>query len=277
MLRHRFRAMGTEVELLVEAHEAGAELAAAEAAFHRLEAVLSRFRPASELSRLNAAGAIDASPDLARVVALAVEARERTGGLFDPTVHDAVVAAGYDRTFAELPDDGPPAPAGAPCGGSVSVRGRRIELGAGVRLDLGGIGKGFAVDRAVAALAPAGPCLVDAGGDLAVSGVPAGGVWPVGVDLPDGRVTVGLEAGALATSGRDRRRWRRGGEERHHLVDPRTGRPAGGPILRATALAASAVEAEVLAKALFLGADPAGATAVLVRADGSVAFTGALA
>jgi thiamine biosynthesis lipoprotein len=159
----------------------------------------------------------------------------------------------------------------------VLVRGRRIELGRGVRLDLGGIGKGYAVDRALGLLAAAGPCLVSAGGDLAVSGTPAGGVWPVGVAVPDGRVTVGLESGAVATSGRDRRRWRRGGEERHHLVDPRTGRPAEGDLLRVTVLAPTAVEAEVLAKALFLGAEPAGASAVLVRADGTVVFTGGLA
>jgi FAD:protein FMN transferase len=277
VVRHAFRAMGTEVELLVEADGADAALGAAEAEFHRLEALLSRFRPESELSRLNEAGALDASSDLVRLVELALAARGRTGGLFDPTVHDAVVAAGYDRSFDVLPPDGPAVPAWATCRGGVFVRGRRIELGPGVRLDLGGIGKGYAVDRALGLLAVAGPCLVSAGGDLAVSGTPAGAVWPVGVALPDGRVTVGLESGAVATSGRDRRRWRRGGEERHHLVDPRTGRPAEGELLRVTALAPTAVEAEVLAKALFLGADPAGATAVLVRADGTVAFTGGLA
>lgn len=277
MLRHAFRAMGTDVELLVDAERAAGPIAAAEAEFHRLEAILSRFRPASELSRLNAAGALDASPELAALVRLALAARRRSGGRFDPTVHDAVVGAGYDRSFEHVPAEGPAVEGRARCGGAVAVRGRRIELGPGVRLDLGGIGKGYAVDRAAVLLADAGPCLVNAGGDLRVAGVPRDGAWPVGVELPDGDVTVALEEGALATSGRDRRRWTRGGVAQHHLVDPRTGRPAEGDLLRVTALAATAVEAEVLAKALFLGAPTDGATAVLVRADGSVAFTGAFA
>ena len=92
--RRSFRAMGTEIELLVEPDVAPeSALAAAELEFHRLEAALSRFRPDSELSRLNRDGAIDASPDLLRVIDLAVAAREATGGRFDPTVHDALVAA----------------------------------------------------------------------------------------------------------------------------------------------------------------------------------------
>jgi thiamine biosynthesis lipoprotein len=129
-----------------------------------------------------------------------------------------------------------------------------------VRLDLGGIGKGYAVDRACSLLARAGDCLVNAGGDLAAAG---GRAWPVGVETDAGSITLELRSAALATSGRDRRRWRRGGKERHHLIDPRTGCPADTDLLRVTVVAASAVEAEVLAKALFL----AGADAALAEAD----------
>ena len=149
--RRVFRAMGTEIELLVEADDAVRALAAAEAEFHRLEAAMTRFRDDSELAQLNRDGALDASPDLARVVALAVEARERTGGRFDPTVHDALLAAGYDRTFSEL-DDGPPPAPPSPAGGGVRVDGTRIELEPGVRLDLGGIAKGYAAERAGASV-----------------------------------------------------------------------------------------------------------------------------
>ena len=102
MERRSFRAMGTTVELLVETGDAADALDAAEAEFERLEQTLSRFRPGSELSRLNRDGAIEASPDLLDVVERALEGRERTGGRFDPTVHDALVAAGYDRTFDEV-------------------------------------------------------------------------------------------------------------------------------------------------------------------------------
>jgi len=272
IVQRRFEAMGTEVELLLDAPEdelAECALDAAESEFHRLEALLTRFRPDSELSRLNASGALEAGPDLLRVVRLALEARDRTGGLFDPTVHDALVAAGYDRTFASVAPDGPVASAGAGCGGVVEFDGTTIRLDPGVRLDLGGIAKGDAVDRACELLAAAGPCLVNAGGDLAVRG----GSWPIAV--PDGP-TLELSAGALATSGRDRRRWRRGGRELHHLIDPRTGRPAETPLLRVTVVAGTAVQAEVLAKAAFLGAD-VDVPRVLVTASGEVVLAGGLA
>jgi thiamine biosynthesis lipoprotein len=274
MLRRTFMAMGTDVELLLDAEpSARSELALGRAAheFERLEALLSRFRPDSELSALNRSGALDASNDLVAVTVLAVEARERTQGRFDPTIHDALVAAGYDRTFEDVPADGAPARPRR-CGGGIRIDGRRIELETGFRLDLGGIAKGYAVDQALTTLAPAGPALVNAGGDLAGRGR----LWPVGVQTTDGEVTLGLENGAIATSGRDRRRWRRGGTEVHHLIDPETGTPAAGDYVRVTVTAATAVEAEILAKAVFLGAEPAG-PAVLVTADGRTVLAGGLA
>ena len=109
--------------------------------------------------------------------------------------------------------------AGSTCGGAVRFSGSRIELGPNVRIDLGGIGKGYAAARAAQLLSPAGPALVNAGGDIAV----VGGSWPVGVQTADGDLTLQLSSGALATSGRDRRRWRRNGRELHHLIDPKTG------------------------------------------------------
>jgi thiamine biosynthesis lipoprotein len=238
MERRTFRAMGTDVELL---GDGGYD--AADAEFRRLEVMMTRFRDDSELSRLNRHGTLAASPDLVRVVELALDARARTDGRFDPTVHDAVVAAGYDRTFAELTDGvlGDPVRGG----GDVRIVGSRIELGAAVRLDLGGIAKGYAAERAAEILGVHGPCLVNAGGDIAVRG----GAWPVGVE----DFTLELTHGGLATSGRDRRRWRRGGREQHHLIDPRTGAPAETPLLRVTVVAADAVEAEVQAKNVFLG------------------------
>lgn len=273
MQRRSFPAMGTQVELLLDAEpsaEGELAFARAEREFERLEALLSRFRPDSELSALNRYGILDAGPDLVAVTQLALEARRHTDGRFDPTVHDALVAAGYDRTFDEVAADGTGL-APRPCGGDVRIDGRRIELEPGFHLDLGGIAKGYAVDRAAAALAEAGPCLVNAGGDLAGRGR----LWPVGVETGDGQLTLGLEDGAIATSGRDRRRWRRDGKEAHHLIDPATGTPAESDLLRVTVFAPSAVEAEVLAKAIFLGA-PADAPAVLVTADGRTVLTGSL-
>jgi thiamine biosynthesis lipoprotein len=273
MLRRTFQAMGTEIELFLETsagEQADQALAWAEGEFERLEQVLSRFREDSELSRLNREGAVEASPDLICVIQLALRARETTDGRFDPTVHDALVAAGYDTTFADLPPDAPARDDVTPrCGGSVLVDGITIRLEPGTHLDLGGIGKGYTVDLVADGLARVGNCLVNAGGDLAVRG----GAWPIAItdDL-----TVELTRGAMATSGRDRRTWHRAGEMQHHLIDPATGRPAETELARVTVIAGSAVEAEVLAKMAFLGGD-VDVPRVLVTADGAVVVAGGLA
>jgi thiamine biosynthesis lipoprotein len=272
-----FPAMGTTFELLLEAEDADAAFDAAEAEVERLEQIMSRFRPGSELSRLNREGVIDASQELAEVVRLALEARERTGGRFDPTVHDALVAAGYDRTFEQVPREADEPASAARCGGAVTVEHRKITLGRGIRLDLGGIGKGFTAERVAEQLALTGPSHVSAGGDVAVRGVPADGTWSVAVDET---LTLGLDRGGLATSGRDRRHWRRAGADQHHLIDPATGRPALTDLLRVTAVGADAVEAEVLATTLFLAGSAealaADVPAVLLTVDGRTLLTGGL-
>jgi FAD:protein FMN transferase len=288
MQDHDFRAMGTSVACFVESDEDASEaFRAVEAEFERLEAIMSRFRPESELSRLNREGTIEASADLLQVTQLALRAREDTGGRFDPTVHDAVVAAGYDRTFEDIEDEGGSDTAIAPAGGGVTVsdEGSTIELEPGFRLDLGGIGKGYAVDSACRVLAESGPCLVNAGGDLAVHGRPRTGLWPVGVETSDGTISLGLESGALATSGRDRRRWKRGGTEQHHLIDPRTGAPSASDLVRVTVLGHTAVEAEIRAKSLFLAgeedavreASDLGIATVFLTQDGRTVLAGGLA
>lgn len=264
--------MGTDVHVLLDAPDdarAWIALDRTQAEFERLEQMMSRFRPDSELSQLNRAGHIEcASHDLVRVIELALEARATTGGLFDPTVHDALLAAGYDRSFEEIVAEDEVGTAPVTCGGDITVAGLRLELAEGTRVDLGGIGKGYAVDRACELLALSGPCLVNAGGDLAVRG----GTWPVAVD---GSLTLQLENGALATSGSDRRRWQRGGRDQHHLIDPTTGRPAESQFLRVTVVAGTATEADVLAKVAYLGADIE-APRVLLLADGRTVLAGGL-
>ena len=160
------------------------------------------------------------------------------------------------------------------------IVGSKVELDANVRLDLGGIGKGYAAARAARLLSAAGPALVNAGGDVAVSG----GIWPVGVQTAAGDLTLELSGGALATSGRDRRRWRRNGREVHHLIDPETGTSSRSDLVRLTVVARDAVEAEVWAKALFLvgedqaakEADERGLPCLLVTADGRTRLAGGL-
>jgi FAD:protein FMN transferase len=290
MLGERFSAMGTTVELLLEAADgrpARAAIARARAEFARLEGLLSRFRPDSELSALNRERRMRVGSDLARVLDAALALRRRTGGRFDPTVGRALRDCGYDRTFGEVARDDPrPAPAGAPGSRVVAIDRATgwVALGAGVDLDLGAIAKGDAADRACALLAEAGPCLVNAGGDLTVSGARAGGPWTVAVDAPGRGIALDLERGALATSGVDRRRWRRGGRPMHHAIAPASGLPAATDLVRASAVAATCAEADALATALLVAgshdgrrlADDWCVPAALVGSDGSLTLAGGL-
>lgn len=289
--RYSFAAMGTRFELLLEAPagaRAVASLAIAASDVQRLEALLSRFRPDSELSRLNAAGRLAVGDDLLRLTQLALAARERTHGRFDPTVHNALAAAGYDRSFELVRAGSPEGRARdlSPCGGGVTIDAAAgvVELEPGYALDLGGIAKGYAADSACRLLAAAGPCLVSAGGDIAASGPPAAGNWPVGVETACGPLILALTEGGLATSGTDGRRWRRNGREFHHLIDPRTSRSAETDLLRVTVAAAAAVDAEVDAKTLLLAGERSARAAaerrdlqaVLITIDGRTLLTGGL-
>jgi thiamine biosynthesis lipoprotein len=301
--RTAFRAMGCGMTLHTAAGgdpRAGARLDAARALIDRAEARLSRFRVSSEWSRLNARSGrpVPVSGDLWEVVVRAMEGARRTNGLYDPAVLDALESAGYDRSFDRIGAGDAPAPGartGRPpaCGGPsweqvvLDQGARTVMLPPGVRLDFGGIGKAWAAERAAAELSAAGPCLVDAGGDVVARGAPAGWPgWPVGVTDPHDPdrtlTTLALADRTAATSGTDVRRWRRGAEMCHHIIDPRTGRPADTDLWSVTVVAADAVDANVHAvAALVLGSDGGlryltaqpGVEALAVRRDGGLCCT----
>ena len=132
------------------------------------------------------------------------------------------------------------------------------RLPAGLGIDLGGIAKGWAVDRATEMLAAWGAALVDAGGDLRATAAPDGEPWPIAVQDPFDEMNdlfvIGLTKGAMATSSIGKRRWERHGQAMHHLIDPRSGLPSQSDLHTVTVLAPTAAEAEVAAKvALILG------------------------
>jgi thiamine biosynthesis lipoprotein len=281
----RFRAMGTEVHLIAVARSARAASAAVDRGRERieeLEAHWSRFRPASEVSVMNALAGmpVRVSPETIALVQRALNGVRLTGGRFDPTVLGAVVRAGYDRTYTEIVPDAAPdddRQLGAPRI-EVDPVALRVRLPGRVGFDPGGIGKGLAADIVAYELADhvAGIC-VNIGGDLRVHGeAPDGPAWGVEIEDPFGgpsRAVLSLADGAVATSSRTQRVLRDGG---HHLIDPATERPAATGVASATAIAGQGWIAEVLAKASFLaGADDgcevleaAGVAGVLVLDDG---------
>jgi FAD:protein FMN transferase len=234
----RFRAMGCDVVV------SGGDAAEIAAVFARWEESFSRFRPGSELSRVNRAlePALLVSPFFAEALRVALDVARATEGLVDPTLGVALENAGYDRDFDLLRPDGALGPAAPSRLAEVRLDGKILRRPPGLRLDLNGVVKALAVDEAAATLP--GPGFVSAGGDVAARG-------PVDVGLPAGGA-IRVVRGGLATSGVATRRWRRGGTEQHHLIDPRTGRPARSPWEQVTVSGAACLDADAAAKAAFL-------------------------
>jgi thiamine biosynthesis lipoprotein len=263
LTRHTFEAMGTAVVLVLPAARV-VEARRVERLFAEWQGICTRFDPRSQLSRLNSARGepVVVGELLFRVLSVALEAASATDGLFDPTLLRSLEAIGYDHDFATVVRDAPSRPfSGAlpRTGGWRDLRldaeRRTARLPPGVGVDLGGLAKGMAVDAAIVDLTSAGieVAAVDAGGDLAVVGLPPDADrWSIAIDAPGRALTISLSGGAIATSGVARRRWRQGTEARHHLIDPRTGLPSTADLFSVSVAAPTCAQAEVAAKAAFL-------------------------
>ncbi|MCO5387576.1 MAG: FAD:protein FMN transferase [Desulfosporosinus sp.] len=246
--------------------------------FAEVEAVLSRFDPQSELTRINTGvdGIYQVSTILAEVVYLALNAAKVTNGMFDPTILGELEQAGYDRTFQEvmartetrLPLLVKDHVHKAGCErllqsneGNLTITidrstGSLVKIN-GIRLDLGGIAKGWAVDQIfdqLRHLSEQAEICVNAGGDLRLVTPSEGKPWFIKVENPlekgENLLSLRLNCGAVATSNVLKRRWKHEGKWQHHLIDPRTGSPSQSTVVAATVVASTTVEAEVWAKTL---------------------------
>jgi FAD:protein FMN transferase len=244
---HHFEALGTNCSLFAVGPSRG-RLLEGEFWVRRLGARLTRFSPESELSQLNRSTGrwTEVSPEMEALLRESLWAFELSSGLVNVAVLPAMEAAGYTRPLSEAPPlatvhHACPLPA-LPDVLAVRPGAARLRYGAGI--DLGGIAKGWMADRLVETLGP--NALANIGGDLSTGGVgPAGEGWPVGL----GGSSVLLRNQGAATSSLRRRRW---GEDLHHLIDPRTGLPARTGLEEVSVVAATGVEAEVVAKAALL-------------------------
>jgi thiamine biosynthesis lipoprotein len=270
--RKSFRAMGCEMSAVLACQPGPAcVLERVPEWFEEWEQALSRFRLDSELSQLNRQPdqQVRVSDTLWEVYQAAVMAEKFTHGLVTPTIAQAVLQAGYDRSFEELPqwrpDQAGAMPGEAPGLSLVLAdpQSQSICLPPGLQLDFGGVAKGWAAHQAVHRLAVHGPALVDAGGDIAISGsLPGPNPWPVAVADPfraGGEIAMlYVEAGGVATSGRDRRTWRKGSGLQHHIIDPRSAMPARTDLLAVTIVAPTVMQAEAAAKAALIMGSQAG-------------------
>ncbi|HEX3387432.1 MAG TPA: FAD:protein FMN transferase [Streptosporangiaceae bacterium] len=258
-----WRALGTLVQLVVtEPSCLPAARSLLEADLAAVDLACSRFRADSEICALQITGQVTGqttgdtkgqrvSPLLAEAIAVALRAAELTDGDVDPTVGAAMSAIGYDRDFERIDRTGP---AGqltvrtVPGWREVRLEGRTLTMPAGVQLDLGATAKAWAADRSAARIARQAGCgvLVSLGGDIAVSGPAPEGGWRIRVqdvtgdpdETPEGPYAlIAIRDGGLATSSTKARRWQRGGDVLHHILDPRTGLPAE-PVWRTVSVAA---------------------------------------
>jgi FAD:protein FMN transferase len=240
---------------------------AAESAFReiaRLEDVLSSWNPASEVSRLNARagdGPQPVSVDLARVAEESAALCTTTGGAFDPSVGPLLRAWGFYTESPNLPEPETARGAASRVGCdrvSLQPDPRSIALADGAALDFGGIGKGYAVDRALAILRARGVtrAKLDFGSSsLGFLGHVDGG-WPVVVADPLDRdeplLSFRIAEGAISTSSQRERSFERDGRRYGHIFDPRAGRPVESRLLSVTVVASQGSTADALSTALFV-------------------------
>lgn len=268
-VRRAWSVMGTVLEVAVYGPDSTAAVAAARAArraVDEVDSLMSSYRADSEVSRLadRAGGApLPISAPTEEVLRAALEWGERSEGAFDITVAPVVDVWGFSREQGAIPGE-------ASLDSAKLLVGRDgLHLGdppgtarlarPGMRVDLGGIAKGFAVDRALAALAARGVvrAMVDLGGNVGVLGdAPGGGPWPIGIRHPRDGDGVGAildvpAGGATATSGDYERFFEVDGVRYAHIVDPRTSRPARG-VAAVTVLARDGLEADALSTTLYL-------------------------
>ncbi len=233
----------------------------------------SRFRPDSEITRLNAAAGepMRVSALLLDAVQAALRAAELTDGDVDPTVGGALLALGYDRDFDAVADS----PSGreitiVPVPGwravEVDPAASTVRVPRGVVLDLGATAKALAADRAAAAAQEAAGCgvLVSFGGDMAIAGEAPGGGWRVrvsddhraGEDEPGQWIS--LDGGGLATSSTTVRSWQAGSRRLHHLIDPASGAPVDSVWRTVSVSAASCLDANIASTAAIIRGPHAG-------------------
>jgi len=271
-LQQRFTAMASTVTVRVIDPTADAEQAIArvEELFAEVERSCTRFDPTSDLMRANAQGDewVAVAPACRDAIALARDAHHRTNGMFDPRVLRTLTSMGYDRSlnFAR----GDVTTAGTADGTAhrgawepgIDVVTPRVRVGV-EPIDLGGIGKGFAVRCAIAELAEVGSgALVEAGGDLATFGLGPlregtdARTWRAAVEDPRGGdvpiAVLDVTDCAAATSSVRLRRWHADGKLVHHLIDPRTGQSSAADLLAVTVVGDDPAWAEVWTKVCFL-------------------------
>ena len=281
--------MGTVVEIVAEGQPRGDLNQAIDAAFFemsRLDKLLSSYNPESDISRLSrsAEGGIIA-PEVAEVIALGLDVAQRSQGAFDITLGRLKALWNFEQENPAIPKRDEITKALLGIGpGALTLNGLKVEKrNAELMIDLGGVAKGYVIDRAIAVLREHGVAnaAINAGGDMYLLGQRLGRPWRIGIQHPRSKndilATVAISDLAIVSSGDYERFFEYAGQRYHHIFDPKTGMP--GRLCQSVSVIASSVAlADALATALFvLGPDAGlnllkeypGAEGLIISADGN--------
>ena len=287
-------AMDTVMQLRAYGPQTAAALDAAEQEIYRLEGLLSCQDPEAELARCNT-GSETVSEETAALIQTALDLSAATGGAYDPTLYPLTLAWGFSGGQYHVPDEAELSALRTQTGAEhVQVDGCRVRLDAGMQLDLGGIAKGCTAWRVRKILQDAGvrAAIVSLGGNVAAIGKkPGGGDWIVGLQDPQDPGsyfgTVAVSGACVVTSGGYQRYFEQDGVRYHHILDPKTGRPAASGLQSVSVVSQDDTLADALSTALFVMGLDAGAAlyragdlafeAVFMTDDGSVWITPGLA
>lgn len=282
--------MGTVVEIVAGGQEIAALEPAVDAAFAeiaRLDKLLSRYHQKSEVTRLAESDrGSKVSAETIAVIALGLDVAERSGGAFDLTLGKLKALWGFDQETPIVPDQAALSIALNGTGPTaLSLQGQQVNKRAPhLQVDLGGIAKGYAVDRAIAVLKEHGvsSAAVNAGGDMYLLGQRPGRAWRIGIQHPRQKdtvlETVQVHDQAVVTSGDYERFFEQDGVRYHHIFDPQTGLPARD-CQSVTIIAGSVALGDALATAVFVLGPEAGlqllkeysqAEGLIVAADGTL-------
>jgi thiamine biosynthesis lipoprotein len=287
MFTYQFNSMSTFVKIAINRELFANDLMPVYKWFETIEDTCSRFRQDSELSKLNeqVGKEVPISENLYLILKDADRFFKETDGLFNPGTLTAIENSGYRHSIEYIRNQNLEVSLIKPTG---TIRGPAFKLNEGrqsvtlsARIDLGGIAKGWVIDRAAEELEKFGVGFINVGGDIRTFGqLPR--PLNVGIESPFDPASmissIQVRNGAIATSTSMKRKWLVNGELNHHLMDPRTGKPSNSNIVSATITAPTAVEADVWAKTVLLsGTEKAigliqqqGRSAVLISRTGEI-------
>jgi len=261
------KALGTEIEIYLQSKETkNFELDFVEMVkiITDFEQAFSRFKDDSEISQLNSANdTFVASSELINMLLLAKKYNQITEGIFDPTILQSLESLGYKKSFP-FTDSNDTSQERSEINFQrviIDEDNKTISKPAGLKIDLGGIGKGFLVDKLVAVIKEKGyeSFWISAGGDMYLRGLTETNEAhqvavqnPLELNKDITHIQVPESGIAVATSGIAKRQWTKNGRTYHHLIDPRTGLSTDNNLLAVTITADSVVKADIFAKTVFI-------------------------